>query len=101
MRARGLSANALARHCKDRELDVGYASISRILAGKQDPTLEKVDALAEAIGLPAWAFMTEADALEQTVIRPPQNVLKLPDPYPRIFGKKTEERAKKIKRRGS
>ena len=103
MHARGLSSNALARLCKDRKLDVGYATISRILSGKQDPTLQKVDALAEAIGLPAWAMMTGADQLEQVVIKPPQNVVRLPAPYPKIFttGKTpdTQTRQKTKKRR--
>lgn len=101
MRARKLSANALSRICKSRGLVVGYASISRILAGKQDPTLEKVEALSEAVGMPAWALLTQADQLEQRVIRPaPSNVVKLPDPYPKIFGPRPETPAtRKAKRK--
>ena len=96
MGKRKLSANALARILRGR---VGYASISRILSGKQDPTLDKVDALAEAVGMPAWALLTEEKNLEQVVIRPPSNVVRLPDPYPKIFDKKPHEQATKRNKR--
>lgn len=91
MTARRLSANALARLCKASELDVGYATISRILSGKQDPTLQKVDALSSAIGLPSWFLFTESSQVEQRVIKPPTNVVRLPDPYPKIFGPKAPQ----------
>lgn len=82
-----LSMNALALRCKGK---VGYASINRILNGKQDPTLDKIHAIAEAVGLPAWFLLTEKDQVEQRVIRPPQNVVTLPRPYPKIFGDKSD-----------
>lgn len=95
---RKISVNGLARLVKG---DVGYGSVSRILAGKQDPTLAKVEALAKAVGLPAWALMVEAGQVEQRVIRPPQNVVKLPNPYPKIFPPASESpsKAKAKKRR--
>lgn len=96
-KARGFSINGLARATKGR---VGYASVNRILAGKQDPSIEIIEALVDALGLPAWAFFTEADQMEQRVIRPPQNVIRLPDPYPRIFSRKPEEPStRKVKRK--
>lgn len=83
---KGLTVNAFAELCKPK--GAGYGSVFRILKGKQDPTLSMVFALSEALGLPAWYLLTRKDQVEERVIRTPTNVVRLPDPYPKIFGDK-------------
>lgn len=98
MGARHISANALASLAKKMGYPIGQRSISRILLGEQDPTLKKVHAITQALGLPAWALLMEAGQIEQRVIRPvaaPQNVVKLPNPYPPIASKREDAPARK------
>jgi transcriptional regulator with XRE-family HTH domain len=106
MDARTISANALAAFAKKLGYSLGQTTISRILRGEQDPTLQKVYALAEALGMPAWALFIEAGQIEQRVIRPaaiPRNVVRLPSPYPPMVqkrenghtGKKSAEKKKR------
>jgi hypothetical protein len=79
---------------------ISQTMISAIKRFHHDLTLEKVSILAEALGFPPWYLLTKKDQVEQTVIRPPSNVVRLPDPYPKIFGRKNgEQQAKKSKRR--
>jgi len=103
-----MSINALARALKSK---VGYASLNRILAGKQDPTLTKVWHIAEALGMPVWSLLVLDDQVEQVVIRPPvkkplqTNVVKMPNMYPKLFDKRPNgtritQRARKPPKRG-
>lgn len=81
MAERRLSANGLARLC-----GVGQTSISRILAGKQDPGLEKLEELSVGLGIPAWYLLVEKNTAQAKIIRPPSTkVVPLPSPYPRVF----------------
>jgi transcriptional regulator with XRE-family HTH domain len=92
MELRGLSGNALAKRS-----GVGQRSIARILLpeehkDKQTPTLDKIDALAKALGVPGWFLLMDANTAEQRVIRAPvaaqpDGVYKLPPPYPPVFSK--------------
>lgn len=84
---RQMSGNALARLAESMNLELGQPSVSRILKGKQDPSLEIVAAIAQALGVPAWYLMTEASQVEERVIRTPamqQKVVRLRSPYPSI-----------------
>lgn len=89
MQARAMSAAAMARIARRMGYKISQTSISNILRGDQDPTIEKIEAVTEAIGLPAWVLLTEAGQVEQRVIRPMspsgQNVVKLPSPYGPTF----------------
>lgn len=88
MTARAISGNELVKIAKRRGHRIVQATVSRILAGKQDPTLEKVNVFADCLGLPAWFLLTEAGQAEQTVIRAPStNVVKMASPYPKTFNK--------------
>jgi hypothetical protein len=79
---------------------ISQTMVSAIKRFDHDLTLLKVSILAEALGVPAWYLLTEKDQVEQTVIRPPTNVVRLPDPYPKIFAKKNGvQPAKKATRR--
>jgi transcriptional regulator with XRE-family HTH domain len=85
MDARAMSDNALAKLARTIGHEIGQTSISAIRRGKQDPSLEKVNALADALGIPAWVLFMEPGQIEQRVIRPaalPKNVVKLANPYP-------------------
>lgn len=87
MEARQMSGNALAGLAKKMGRRLGQPTISRILEGKQDPSLERVSAVAEALGLPAWYLLSEASQAEERVIRPPalpQKVVRLSSPYPKL-----------------
>lgn len=86
----GMSHNELARRTGGA---LSVKSVSRVLQEdpameQQVPTLDTVDALAAAIGLPAWYLMMEKDEAEREVIKPPQSpkVVGLPQPfYPPVF----------------
>jgi transcriptional regulator with XRE-family HTH domain len=98
MKARAMSGNALASLSKKMGFPIGQRSVARILLGKQDPTLQKVHAITQALGLPAWALLMETGQIEQRVIRPvaaAQNVVRLPNPYPPIAPKRDEGQARK------
>lgn len=90
MDARSLSINAVARAAKSHGHRLGKSTVARILAGEQDPTLEKIVVLSEVFGVPAWFLLTDPSHVEQRVIRQPTmtNVVRLQDPYPSVFGKK-------------
>lgn len=79
MDARQLSQNAISRAAQKAGHDLRQSSISRILKGKQDPTLGTINAIVDVIGLPAWYLLTEPEG-EQRVIRTPKVVsLQRPD----------------------
>jgi transcriptional regulator with XRE-family HTH domain len=86
----GMSHNELARRTGGA---VSVKSVSRVLQEdptkeQQVPTLDTVDALAAAIGLPAWYLMVEKDEAGHEIIKPPQTpkVVGLPQPfYPPVF----------------
>lgn len=87
--ARGISPTALAELTKSTGHPVAQASMSRILDFKQDPTLEKVYAICEALGVPPWYLSVHSGEVEQKIIRPPAikkitNVAAFPS-YPKIF----------------
>lgn len=92
------SDSELAARSKGR---ISQTMVSAIKRFHHDLTLEKVEVLADAVGVPAWYLLTQKDQVEQRVIRPPSgNVVKLPDPYPKIFGKKSQESlSRRVKRR--
>ena len=72
MSSRGISANTLAKMAKAKHHKIGQTTISLILRGKLDPSLEKVFAISEALGLPAWFLMTDTAHVEQRVITTPK-----------------------------
>jgi transcriptional regulator with XRE-family HTH domain len=89
MEVRGISAAALAKLTKSTPHPVAQASMSRILAFKQDPTLEKVYTICEVLGIPPWYVLVHSEEVEQKIIRPPavvqpMNVAAFPT-YPKIF----------------
>lgn len=91
---RGISGAALAKLTKgSREHPkphaIAQASISRILTYLQDPTLEKVYSIADALGIPPWYLLMQSGEAEQKIIRAPSmpprtNVAAFPT-YPKIF----------------
>ena len=100
MDGRGLTKNDIASRAKSLALPLSQPSVSRILSGKQDPSLEKVDAFATILGVPSWYLLTDKAQVEHRVISPPQNVVRLQQPYPSIFSRRpAESAAKKRKRR--
>lgn len=86
MDAAQVSGNVLAKRA-----GIGQSTVSRVLNGKQEPTLGMIGQLADALQLPVWALFLDAAHIEQRVIRPAiapapqQKVVRLPTPYPRIF----------------
>lgn len=94
---RGISDNALAATAKRNGFKLSQTYISAIKRFERDPTLGKVHAISESLGLPAWFFMTEESTVEQRVITPPKNVVSLPSPYRKIFGEKPESTLPKPK----
>jgi transcriptional regulator with XRE-family HTH domain len=89
-----ISDNELARRSKGA---ISQTMISAIKRFAHDPSLEKVQAIAEALGVPAWFLMTPKDRVQQRVISPPikeslqtttTKVVELPPRYPKIFGKR-------------
>lgn len=93
MEIRRISGAALAKLTKQAGTPIAQASVSRILSGQQDPSLGAIDAISEALGVPAWFLMMQSGEVEQKIIRAPTvihspNVAAFPA-YPKIF----EERA--------
>lgn len=100
MESRGMSDNALAVAAKRSGHKLSQTMVSGIKRFEKDPTIGKVSAIASTLGVPAWFLLTPQDQVEQRVIRPPSNVHRLPDPYPKIFDKKSQESGtKRVKRR--
>lgn len=95
MESRALTANAAARMARRMGHSMSQSTVSRILSGDQDPTLQKIQVLAEVLGIPAAALLLEPGQVEQRVIRiiSPQrhNVVSLQSPYPRIHTRKRDE----------
>lgn len=87
MKEQKISANALAAAARLKGLELSQVSVSRILRGAQDPTLEKIHAISEVLGIPAWALLTDEHTVEQRVFHRPSaersNIRKLPAVYPR------------------
>jgi transcriptional regulator with XRE-family HTH domain len=86
LEARHLSHNTLAKQAKTKGLELSQVSVSRILRGKQDPTLEKIDAIAQVLDIPAWILFTDQYTVEQRVFRMPGatqkgNISKLPTAF--------------------
>lgn len=95
-----MSDNALALSARRAGYKLSQTMVSGIKRFEKDPTIGKVSAIADTLGVPAWFLLTPQDQVEQRVIRPPTNVLAMPERYPKIFTKKTDEHAtKKVKRR--
>lgn len=105
MAAQGMSIHTVVRIAKTLGHAIGKSSVARILKCEQDPTLEKVEILADVVGLPSWALLMEAGQIEQRIIRPAQkkssNVVQLPDPYPSPFRNRDAPSAGKSARRKS
>lgn len=100
MEVRGISAAALAKLTKSTAHPISQASMSRILAFKQDPTLEKVYTISEVLGVPPWYVLVHSEEVEQKIIRPPTvmhgvNVAKFPN-YPKIFSQSQSPRKKAL-----
>jgi transcriptional regulator with XRE-family HTH domain len=99
MEARGLSDNQLAKNAKSKGYSIGQTTISLIKRGKQNPSLQKIQAIADGLGLPAWFLLADPAQVEQRILRPvvqPQpngtkKVLELPSPYPKIFSEKARK----------
>lgn len=103
MAARHISANALARIAKGMGYQIGQTTISAILRGDLDPTLSRLEAIAEGLGLPAWYLLTDAGQVEQRVIKSPTatipgNVVKLASPYQPVFHKAEPNQAQATKK---
>lgn len=96
MEAQSLSANGLARRCRQGGHHIGQTTISAILRGKQGPSMENIEILSYCLGVPAWFLFTESRDVEQKVIKPPHNVVRLPAPYPKIFptGKRPDDQTR-------
>lgn len=86
---RRISGAALAKLTKQIGMPLAQSSVSRILAGKQDPSLEMVESISEALGIPPWFLMMQSGEVEQKIIRAPSVVHSptvTPFPaYPKIF----------------
>lgn len=100
MEVRGISGAALAKLTKGTAHPIAQASMSRILAFKQDPTLEKIYTISEVLGVPPWYLLVHSEEVEQKIIRPPTvvhgvNISKFPD-YPKIFQKAQSSRKKAL-----
>jgi transcriptional regulator with XRE-family HTH domain len=99
MEDQGLSGNELAKLAK-----VGQSTVSRVLTGKQDPTLEVIESLASGLDYPAWALLLDSRHIEQRLIKPvlapaPQEkVVRLPTPYAPIF---SQPQAKQVRHKAS
>lgn len=95
MDARALTGNAASRMAKRMGYTMSQSTVSRVLAGLQDPTLSLIGTLAEVLGIPAPALFMEPGQIEQRIIRllpaNRQNVVSLPSPYPRIHARKRDE----------
>lgn len=57
-----LSDNGLAKRCSALGMETSQSSVSRITGGRQDPSLEQVDNIANALGVPAWQLFKPSDA---------------------------------------
>lgn len=100
MEIRGISAAALAKLTKATAHPIAQASMSRILAFKQDPTLEKVYTICEVLGVPPWYVLVHSEEVEQKIIRPPAvvqdvNIARFPA-YPKIFSQAQSPRKKAL-----
>jgi transcriptional regulator with XRE-family HTH domain len=106
MKTRGMSGSALAKRTAGK---VGQRSVARILLEDNDPqqqvpSLDKVNALADALGVAPWYLMVDPDECEQHVIKAPkvpaQKVYNLPAPaYPPVFATTAAATKKHVKRR--
>jgi transcriptional regulator with XRE-family HTH domain len=91
---RGLSHNGLAKSAKQRGFKLGQRTVSRIIQLKQDPTLGKVWEISQTLDVPIRHLLGENPG---TVKDSLQNVVHMPAPYPKIFGKKTQSESAKPK----
>lgn len=106
---RGISGAALAKLTKGskehpKQHAIAQASISRILSYLQDPTLEKVYAIADALGIPPWYLLMQSGEVEQKIIRAPslvqsRNVSVFPT-YPKVFPKSSASGKKALAHKG-
>lgn len=73
---------ALAKRAK-----VGHTHIGRLLRQESSPTLEFIDALADAFGVETWELLTDSEetrriAIERALGRPPVPDIKVEQHYP-------------------
>jgi transcriptional regulator with XRE-family HTH domain len=80
-----MSANGLARAAKAKGFKLGQRSVSRILELTQDPTLEKLYEIAQTLDVSVRSLIAD-----EGIKKPLQNVVSLPSPYRKIFGKKSQ-----------
>lgn len=97
---RRISGAGLANLTKQIGMPIAQASVSRILAGQQDPSLGAIDAISEALGVPAWFLMMQSGEVEQKIIRAPAvihspNVAAFPA-YPKIFEERSADGKKAV-----
>jgi transcriptional regulator with XRE-family HTH domain len=81
MHVKVFSQAALSRTAKRLGYELSQPTIGRILAGKLDPSLQTLQAIAHALGIPPWYLLTERDQVEERIIRTPKNVVPIPSPY--------------------
>lgn len=87
MEERRLSTAEVSRQAKKKNYTISQSTVSRLSTGKQAPTLEVLQGIAEVLGVPPWALITESGQIEQRVIRPvqsSQNIARFPSGYPKI-----------------
>lgn len=88
MARQAYSGLALSAAAKKRGHTLSQSTVSRLMAGKQDPSLGIVHALADTLGVPNWFLLTERSQVEERVVRAPSlppNVVKMKPPYPSIL----------------
>lgn len=71
MEARGFSGNEMAKQAKNHGHKLIQSTVSRVLVAKQDPGLQKVEAIAAALNLPAWYLQKDPTEAERIVFGPP------------------------------
>lgn len=95
MEARELSDNELSRLATKKGYKLAQNTISLIKRGKMNPSVDKLEALAAGLDVPAWLLLAEGVAVEHKVIKPlvaeHKKVLELPPPYPKIFRDKPQD----------
>jgi transcriptional regulator with XRE-family HTH domain len=82
-----ISDNALAKRCKSLGYKVGQSSVSRIVGGRQDPTLLLVHAIARALDVQASSLFKSSDAAARETVVP------FPSPPP-MLGPRSDQRHK-------
>jgi transcriptional regulator with XRE-family HTH domain len=95
MKDKGLSDNAIAKIMFPENPSKRQTSVSRITACRQDPSLQKVQEIADALNVhPLFLFMEVVSGSSN----PQSNIAEFP-PAPSMLGVKEEKPTKKRKRR--